>query len=90
MCLSACASLAATSPAQPFLYLRARAQADPNAALQLGYLAGAVRTGARHATAGIAAQLARRIEQLATLRPGASAAASAALARGLRAGEASG
>jgi len=70
--------------------LRARAQADPGAALQLGYLAGAVRAGARGAADGIADQLARRLEQLAALGPGASAAATAALARGLRAGEAGG
>jgi hypothetical protein len=70
--------------------LRARAQTDASAALQLGYLAGAVRAGARDASAGIAAQLARRMQQLAALGPGASATATAALARGLRAGEASG
>ncbi|MEA2194786.1 MAG: hypothetical protein QOG42_1220 [Solirubrobacteraceae bacterium] len=70
--------------------LRARAATDTRAALQLGYLAGAVRTGARHASGGIAAQLARRMAQLATLAPGASRAAAAALARGARAGESSG
>jgi Ser/Thr protein kinase RdoA (MazF antagonist) len=70
--------------------LRARAATDPAAALQLGYLAGAVRTGARHASSGIADQLARRMTQLATLAPDASAAAVAALARGARAGESSG
>lgn len=67
--------------------LRARARADPRAALQLGYLAGAVRAGARGAPGGVAEQLARRIEQLAALAPGAPAASAAALARGLRAGE---
>jgi hypothetical protein len=70
--------------------LRARAAADPAAALQLGYLAGAVRAGASRATSGIAEQLARRMGQLATLGPGASAAATGALARGARAGERSG
>ena len=70
--------------------LRARAAADPAAALQLGYLAGAVRAGASRATSGIAEQLARRMGQLATLGPGASAAATGALARGRRAGERSG
>jgi hypothetical protein len=70
--------------------LRAQAATDPRAALQLGYLAGAVRAGARGATSGIADQLARRIGQLATLAPGASPAAAAALARGARAGESSG
>ena len=70
--------------------LRARAQSDAGAALQLGYLAGAVRAGARRASSGIADQLARRMRQLATLAPGASAAATAALTRGLRAGESRG
>ncbi len=70
--------------------LRARAATDPAAALQLGYLAGAVRAGARRAASGIADQLARRMTQLGTLGPGASAAATAALARGARAGERSG
>jgi len=70
--------------------LRTRAQTDGRAALQLGYLAGAVRAGARGAPDGIADQLARRIGQLAALGPGASPAATAALARGARAGEDSG
>ncbi|MBW3606904.1 MAG: hypothetical protein KY463_00885 [Actinobacteria bacterium] len=67
--------------------LRARAQTDARAALQLGYLAGAVRAGARGAADGLANQLARRIEQLAALPPAAPAASAAALARGKRAGE---
>ena len=67
--------------------LRARAQTDASAALQLGYLAGAVRAGARRAPSGLAAQLARRMQQLATLAPGARPEAVAALARGRRAGE---
>ena len=70
--------------------LRARAPTDPEAALQLGYLAGAVRTGARRASNGIADQLARRMMQLAALDSDASVAAVAALARGMRAGESSG
>ncbi len=70
--------------------LRARAEHEPAAALRLGYLAGAVRRGARRAPGAIADQLARRMTQLATLSPGASAAATAGLARGARAGERSG
>ena len=70
--------------------LRRRAGTDPAAATALGYLGGAVRAGARGASAGIADQLARRVGQLAMLEPGASAAATAALARGERAGERSG
>ena len=70
--------------------LRARAGTDPAAAVQLGYLGGAVRAGARGASSGIADQLARRVGQLAMLAPGASAAATAALQRGERAGERSG
>jgi hypothetical protein len=67
--------------------LRLQAADDPAAALRLGYLAGAVRTGAGSATSGIALQLARRVDQLAVLPDGAGAAATAALARGRRAGE---
>jgi hypothetical protein len=67
--------------------LRARTETDPSAALQLGYLAGAVRAGARRAPGGLADQLARHIHQLAELEPGAPPAAATALARGLRAGE---
>ena len=70
--------------------LQARAATDPAAALQLGYLAGAVRAGARRTAGRIADQLARRMEQLATLRPGARAAATAARERGARAGESRG
>ena len=69
----------------------ARAGGDRRAAaLQLGYLAGAVRAGARRATSGIAEQLARRMGSSRRSAPGASAAAAAALARGARAGESSG
>ncbi len=70
--------------------LRGQAGTDPAAATALGYLGGAVRSGARAASSGIADQLARRVGQLARLEPGASAAATAALARGARAGERSG
>ncbi len=70
--------------------LRARAATDAGAALQLGYLAGAVRAGARRASNGIADQLARRMTQLGTLDLGASPASAMALARGARAGESSG
>jgi hypothetical protein len=69
--------------------LAAAAQAGSAvAALRLGYLVGATRRGARH-TEGIHAELQRRIE-----RTGAPVVAvprlAAALARGLKAGEASG
>jgi hypothetical protein len=70
--------------------LRPRARTDPLAAGQLGYLAGAVRAGAAHSSAGFADQLARRIGQLAMLGPDASPAAVAARALGDRAGERSG
>lgn len=70
--------------------LRDRAATDAQAALQLGYLAGAVRAGARRAPGARADQLARRMHQLAELGPGAPPAAATALARGLRAGESRG
>jgi hypothetical protein len=70
--------------------LRARAGSEPAAALQLGYLAGAVRAGARRAAGNIADQLARRMTQLATLPADASAASVTALERGARAGESTG
>jgi hypothetical protein len=70
--------------------LRARAQSDASAALQLGYLAGAVRAGARDAPGGLADQLARRMQQLAAPGPGAQPAAAAQLTRGIRAGEGGG
>ena len=65
--------------------LRRQAHSDPDAALRLGYLAGAVRAGA--AGSGLAVQLARRVEQVAVLEHGAGGAAAAALRRGLRAGQ---
>jgi len=67
--------------------LRAQAVADPEAAFALGYLTGAVTRGARSSSGSIAAQLARRVDQVAALEPGASTAAVSALARGRRAGE---
>lgn len=66
--------------------LRAQARSDPQAAFALGYLSGAVTRGAAASSGSIAAQLARRVDQLATLDPGASGASVSALARGRRAG----
>jgi hypothetical protein len=66
--------------------LRAQAGANPAEAVRLGWLVGAVRRGAAK-TPGIAAQLARRIEQAATFD---DAAARDALARGIELGEAHG
>jgi hypothetical protein len=68
--------------------LRARADRDGGAALQLGYLVGAVRRGAA-GTPGIASQLARRVEASSApqlVRPGPRAQ----LERGIRLGEAGG
>lgn len=70
--------------------LRAQAGSQPGAALRLGYVAGAVTAGAETSSDNIAAQLARRVEQVATLEPDAGAAAAAALARGREAGGRSG
>ncbi|HEX4363238.1 MAG TPA: hypothetical protein VHZ75_01730 [Solirubrobacteraceae bacterium] len=70
--------------------LRAQAATDPSAALRLGYFAGAVHAGAAASASGIATQLARHLEHVAMLDPGAPPAAGAALRRGLRAGERSG
>jgi hypothetical protein len=72
--------------------LRTSARTDAAAALQLGYLVGAARRGAAQ-TPGLAAQLARRLEQVASLGAGAGAAAEAPraeLQRGIRLGEAAG
>lgn len=66
--------------------LRTRAGDDPDAAFALGYLSGAVGRGAAASSGSIAAQLARRVDQLATLDPGAGAASVSALERGRRAG----
>ena len=68
--------------------LREVAIADPAAALRLGYLVGAVRRGAAQ-TPGIAAQLARRLEQLASAGIVAEAPRRE-LQHGVRLGEASG
>ena len=68
--------------------LREQAMSDPSAALRLGYLVGAVRRGAAR-TPGIAAQLARRIEQLAAI-DGAGQRSRDALQRGIRLGESAG
>jgi hypothetical protein len=62
---------------------------DASAALRLGYLVGAARRGAAH-TAGIHAELQRRIERAAAYLDAAGPPVAAALARGRRAGEATG
>jgi hypothetical protein len=66
--------------------LAARAARDPNAAIALGYLIGATRLGAAK-TNGIHAELVRRVEQAART---VSDTRAAALAQGVRAGEARG
>ncbi len=63
--------------------LHFEARTNPQAALPLGYLIGAVRRGAAK-TPGVAAQLARRIEQTAALD---DAVARGILLRGVMAGE---
>jgi len=86
---SCCRPVAATgSLTQVADDLRSRAGEDPAEALRLGYLVGAVRRGAA-LTPGLAAQLARRVEQSANpeieaRRPRAE------LARGIGLGEAGG
>jgi hypothetical protein len=72
-------------------HLAARAQrGDAGAAVELGYLVGAARRGAAR-TNGIHAELAHRLESAArVLADGDGAGAAAALARGMRAGEATG
>lgn len=67
--------------------LRRNAATRPDAALRLGYLSGAVKAGATRSSGAVAAQLARRVQQVATLDQGASPASVAALARGRGAGE---
>jgi hypothetical protein len=62
---------------------------DATAALRLGYLVGAARRGAAR-TAGIHAELQRRIERAAAFLDAAGPRVVAALERGRRAGEASG
>lgn len=68
--------------------LRARADGDRAAALRLGYLVGAVRRGAAR-TPGLAAQLARRIDQVAAYEAGGRPPRPE-LARGVGLGEAGG
>jgi hypothetical protein len=71
-------------------HLSAQARAgDRDAALRLGYLVGAARRGAKR-TAGIHAELQRHIERAAAGLEGAGASIAGALARGRRAGEATG
>jgi len=69
--------------------LSASAAMDAQTALRLGYLVGAVRRGALQ-TPGVAAQLARRVEQAASLDAGAPPASLAAWQRGVGLGEAGG
>jgi len=70
--------------------LRTQAGADPDAAFALGYLSGAVSRGAARSSGAIAAQLTRRVDQVAALDPGASASAEAALEQGRGAGRRAG
>lgn len=70
------------------LAVRARA-GDERAAVALGYLVGATRRGAAR-TAGIHAELRRRIQRAAAFLDEGGAAVVAALERGRRAGEAAG
>jgi hypothetical protein len=62
---------------------------DERAALQLGYLAGAVRRGAAR-TGGVHAELERRISRSGAFLDSAGPRVERALLRGLRAGEARG
>jgi hypothetical protein len=62
---------------------------DATAALRLGYLVGATRRGAAR-TAGIHAELQRRIERAAAFLDAGGPRVVAAVARGVRAGEARG
>jgi hypothetical protein len=71
------------------LAVRARDGADPAAARQLGYLTGAVRAGAAK-SAGISAELARRVERAAFKLDGSSRSVGTALHQGLVAGKARG
>jgi hypothetical protein len=69
--------------------LTASVKQDVEAATALGYLAGAVDRGAASSHAGVAAQLAARIERAAG-RIGGGPGAEAAMRRGLQAGQRSG
>jgi hypothetical protein len=68
--------------------LEAQAAGDPRTALELGYLVGATRSGARTGS-GVQDELVRRIERSAALA-GASPAVVDALNEGIAAGEARG
>lgn len=68
--------------------LEGRARSDPAAALQLGYLVGAVRRGAS-TTNGVGLELEHRIDAAGAL-PGASAAVLGAERDGIAAGRRSG
>ena len=70
--------------------LRRTARTDPEAALRLGYLVGVTQKGAAR-TAGVMAELVRRIEVSAgRTQEDATPAAAAALRRGIAAGAAAG
>jgi len=70
--------------------LAGRAQhGDPQAAVGLGYLVGAARRGAKR-TAGIHAELQRRVESSARVLADGGPDVARALQRGVRAGEATG
>jgi hypothetical protein len=66
-----------------------RAARAPSAALELGYLIGAVERGGRR-TNGVSAELVRRVEQDGGALDRARAATTTALRQGLAAGRASG
>ncbi|HET6508660.1 MAG TPA: hypothetical protein VFG42_17840 [Baekduia sp.] len=70
------------------LATRARA-GDARAALQLGYLSGAIGAGADRSN-GVAAELARRVETTSAVLVDGPATVTAALARGAAAGRAGG
>jgi len=69
--------------------LEQTATGDPRAALELGYLVGAARSGARASAGGASLELVRRIERTATL-DGAPPEVHRAFRAGLDAGEARG
>jgi hypothetical protein len=71
------------------LRVRAREHTDESAAVQLGYLVGATRLGARH-TNGVMAELQRRIELVGGRLQDESPTLAAAVQRGVAAGEATG
>jgi hypothetical protein len=69
--------------------LEETATRDPRAALELGYLVGAARSGARDSAGGVQLELVRRIERTAALDD-APPAVARAFREGLAAGEARG